>query len=69
MKSYAIRAHWDAEDRIWWTDSKDTQGLVVEATTVEMLRQVLKENIPGLVRLDLEPYQFGDTVLFQLLAE
>jgi hypothetical protein len=69
MKSYAIQAHWDAEDRIWWTESKDAQGLVAEAATVEMLHQVLKENIPGLVRLDLEPYQFGDAVLFQLVIE
>jgi hypothetical protein len=50
-----MEAHCDAEDRIWWADSKDTQALVAEAATGESLQQVLEEHIQVLTMRSVTP--------------
>jgi Domain of unknown function (DUF1902) len=50
-----MEAHCDAEARIWWADSKDTQALVAEAATGESLQQVLEEHIQVLTMRSVTP--------------
>jgi predicted RNase H-like HicB family nuclease len=51
-KVYEVRAHWDAEARVWWAESDDVQGLVAEAATVELLIQEVRHLVPELLVLN-----------------
>jgi predicted RNase H-like HicB family nuclease len=51
--NYEIRAHWDADARVWWAESIDVPGLVAEAETFELLLEDVREVVPELLRLNL----------------
>jgi hypothetical protein len=52
MKTYDVRAHWDAEAGVWWAESDDVPGLVAEAETLDQLQRDLGELVPELMRLN-----------------
>ncbi len=47
--TFKVQAFWDAEAEVWVTTSKDVPGLVIEASTIEVLTQKLREMIPELI--------------------
>lgn len=49
MKTYEVRAHWDAEAGVWWAESDDVPGLVAEAETLEQLVAELRLLVPELL--------------------
>ena len=49
MKTYEVRAHWDAEAGVWWAESDDVPGLVAEAETLEQLVAELRSLVPELL--------------------
>ena len=52
MKTYEVRAHWDADAGVWWAESDDVPGLVAEAETLDQLQHDLRELVPELMRLN-----------------
>jgi hypothetical protein len=48
MTAYKVKAHWDADDRVWWAECAENHGAVAEAASVEGLLA------PDLVALDLQ---------------
>lgn len=52
MKTYEVRAHWDAEAGVWWAESDDVPGLVAEAETLEQLVAELRLLVPELLKLN-----------------
>jgi hypothetical protein len=49
-----VRAAWDPEADVWWTESSDLAGLNAEAPTLESLRDKLPAVISDLIE-DNEP--------------
>ncbi len=37
MDSYNVQLHWDDEAKVWWADSEDIPGLIVEGDDVDEL--------------------------------
>lgn len=37
MDSYNVQLHWDDEAKVWWADSEDIPGLIVEGDDVDDL--------------------------------
>ncbi|MBR5913560.1 MAG: DUF1902 domain-containing protein [Selenomonadaceae bacterium] len=37
MDSYNVQVHWDDEAKVWWADSKDIPGLIVEGDDIDEL--------------------------------
>lgn len=52
MNEYQVKAHWDEDAKVWWSESDDVPGLCVEAATFEELEQCLAELIPELLILN-----------------
>ncbi len=52
MVAFSIEAEWIEEDGVWLATSKDVTGLVVEAETLDLLKQELQEVIPALIELN-----------------
>ena len=46
MNEYQVKAHWDEEAKVWWSESDDVPGLCVEALTFEELEKRLSGLIP-----------------------
>ncbi len=46
MEAFKVRAHWDADARVWWAESDDVPGLVAEAETSDGLLVELRHIIP-----------------------
>jgi Domain of unknown function (DUF1902) len=46
---YEINVFWDEDTAIWVATSEDVPGLATEATTIELLRQKLRDIIPDLL--------------------
>jgi hypothetical protein len=46
---YLVRAHWDADARVWVATSEDVPGLVTEAGTLEELRDKVLAMVPELI--------------------
>lgn len=47
-----VRAYWDSEAKVWWTESDDIPGLVTEASTVEKLIENILALAPDLIELN-----------------
>ena len=62
MDNFKIRAHWDAEARVWWAESDDVPGLVAEAGTHEELVADLRLIVPELLELSV-PHRTGAITL------
>ncbi len=45
MNEYQVKAHWDEEAKVWWSESDDIPGLCVEALTFEELEKCLSDLI------------------------
>jgi predicted RNase H-like HicB family nuclease len=54
MTAYKVKAHWDANDRIWWAECPENHCVVAEAATVELLLEAIRKTFPDLVDLDLQ---------------
>ena len=39
MKEYQVKAHWDEDAKVWWSESDEVPGLCVEALTFEELEK------------------------------
>jgi len=52
MNEYQVKAHWDEEAKVWWSESNDVPGLCVEALTFEELEKRLSDLIPDLLILN-----------------
>lgn len=52
MNEYQVKAHWDEEAKVWWSESDDVPGLCVEALTFEELEKRLSDLIPDLLILN-----------------
>jgi predicted RNase H-like HicB family nuclease len=54
MTVYKVKAHWDAQDRIWWAECPENHGIVAEASSVESLLEAIQKTFPDIVDLDLQ---------------
>jgi hypothetical protein len=52
MNEHQVKAHWDEEANLWWSESDDVPGLCVEALTFEELENRLSDLIPELLILN-----------------
>ncbi len=52
MNEYQVKAHWDEDAKVWWSESDDVPGLCIEALTFEELEKRLAELIPELLILN-----------------
>jgi hypothetical protein len=46
-----IRARWDDEADVWWANSRDVPGLVVEAATLPALIEEVRLILPELLEV------------------
>jgi len=61
-----VRAHWDADARVWVALSDDVPGLVAEASSLDELFSELQTLIPEL--LALNGTKDADVAPFELVA-
>lgn len=47
-KSYYVKALWDADAKVWYSES-DVPGLVIEADTLGEFEKVMDELVPDLI--------------------
>jgi predicted RNase H-like HicB family nuclease len=52
MRTFIVRANWDAEAEVWVATSEDVPGLSTEADTVEHLIDKLTVIVPELLELN-----------------
>jgi predicted RNase H-like HicB family nuclease len=70
MNEYQVKAHWDEDVNVWWSESDDVPGLCVEAPTFEELEKRLAELIPELLVLnDIIKESDNKPIRFCVLAE
>jgi hypothetical protein len=62
-----VRAAWDPEAEVWWTESSDLAGLNAEAPTLEGLRDKLPAIISDLIE-DNEPELRGGDIAVEIVA-
>jgi hypothetical protein len=62
-----VRATWDPEAEVWWTESSDLAGLNAEAPTLEALRDKLPPVISDLIR-ENEPALRGTDIVVEIVA-
>jgi hypothetical protein len=65
--AFEVEAHW--EQRVWWAAHRETNGLMVEAATIETLRQAVERSFPELAGLTLKLGPEEEAVLAQLATE
>ena len=53
MATFNVKAHWDADARVWWAESDDVPGLVAEADTHDELVEDLRHLVPELLAMNL----------------
>jgi len=53
MKTFDVKAHWDADAGVWWADSDEIPGLATEAETFQKLDENVRVIAPELLRLNL----------------
>ena len=53
MATFNVKAHWDAEARVWWAESDDVPGLVAEAETHDTLVADLRRIIFEMMELNM----------------
>lgn len=68
MQTYEVRAHWDAEAKVWWAESDDVPGLVAEAPTHDALVEELRQLVPELLQLNVPDRAHGRITL-RLISE
>ena len=59
MPTLNIRAHWDAEARVWWAESREIPGLVAETTTYDALVAELRNIVPALMAMNMPEVRDG----------
>lgn len=52
MKTYFVKAEWDAEAGVWYVDDTNVPGLCTEAETADELFRKLDVMVPELVALN-----------------
>jgi hypothetical protein len=62
-----VRATWDPEAEVWWTESSDLAGLNAEAPTLEGLRDKLPPLISDLIE-ENEPALRGTDIVVEIVA-
>jgi hypothetical protein len=66
----SVKAHWDEDAKVWWSESDDDPGLCVEASTFEELEKRLAELVPELLILnDIIKESDNKPIRFCVLAE
>lgn len=50
--SYNVQIHWDEEAKVWWGDSDDIHGLILEGDTAEELIQKMLVAAPEMIELN-----------------
>lgn len=50
--SYNVQIHWDDEAKVWWGDSDDIHGLILEGDTAEELIQKMLVAAPEMIELN-----------------
>ena len=60
-----VRAYWDPDAKVWWTESDDIPGLVTEASTLEKLIENILALVPDLIKLNNVT---GDEIPISVLA-
>ena len=68
MRTYEVRAHWDAEAAVWWAESDDVPGLVAEARTHDALIDDLRHLVPELLMLN-EPGTTQGRLLLRVISD
>ena len=67
MSRYKILAHWDPEAAVWWAESDDVPGLIVEAGTLEELVSDVRDLVPELLRSNLDRHD--DHIVLEFAAD
>jgi hypothetical protein len=62
-----VRAAWDPDAQVWWTESSDLAGLNAEAPTLEGLRDKLPAVISDLIE-ENEPALRGTDIVVEIIA-
>jgi hypothetical protein len=62
-----VRATWDPEAEVWWTEGGDLAGLNAEAPTLEALRDKLPPLISDLIQ-ENEPALRGTDIVVEIVA-
>jgi hypothetical protein len=62
-----VRATWDPEAQVWWTESSDLAGLNAEAPTLEALRDKLPPLVSDLIE-ENEPALRGTDIVVEIVA-
>ena len=52
MDSYIVQLHWDDEAKVWWADSEDIPGLILEDETADKLIERLIIAAPEMIELN-----------------
>ncbi len=52
MDSYNVQLHWDDEAKVWWADSDDIPGLILEDETADKLIERLIIAAPEMIELN-----------------
>lgn len=52
MDSYNVQLHWDDEAKVWWADSEDIPGLILESDTADELIKRMVEAAPEMIDLN-----------------
>ena len=66
---FQIQAFWDSEVQVWVATSDDIPGLATEASTLEFLRQKLRDMIPEVVTLNkILPANYVGSISFDLIS-
>ena len=68
MATFNVKAHWDADARVWWAESDDVPGLVAEASTHDALVADLRQIIPEIMSLNMPGFDVS-SAKFMLVSE
>ncbi|MFP5349448.1 MAG: DUF1902 domain-containing protein [Gammaproteobacteria bacterium] len=69
MRTFTVRAIWDAEAKVWVATSEDVPGLATEADTVERLIEKLNLIVPELLELNGVVSDHRGEIPIELLAQ
>lgn len=69
MRTFIVRANWDAEAKVWVATSEDVPGLATEADTVEQLIEKLNLIVPELLELNGVVLNHPDEIPIELLTQ
>ena len=62
-----VRVSYDAEARVWWTESSDLEGLNAWAPSLDEFRNVLPGMVVDLIELN-EPRWKGSDIAVEIVA-